>query len=47
MVDVWLERLEYADDAALVDVGYELTLATRKVTELAQVAAPATGGHGD
>jgi exonuclease III len=36
LASVWLERLEYADDAALVDVGYEM--ASRKVTELEGVA---------
>jgi exonuclease III len=36
LVSVWLERLEYADDAALIDVGYEM--ASRKVTELETVA---------
>jgi hypothetical protein len=36
LVSVWLERLEYADDAALIDVGYEM--ASQKVTELETVA---------
>ena len=36
LVGVWLERLEYADDAALIDVGYEM--ASGKVSELARVA---------
>ena len=36
LTSVWLERLEYADDAALIDVGYEM--ASRKVTELETVA---------
>ena len=36
MVGVWLERLEYADDAALIDVGYEM--ASAKVSELVRVA---------
>jgi hypothetical protein len=34
LASVWLERLEYADDAALIDVGYEM--ASKKVIELAR-----------
>ena len=36
LASVWLEKLEYADDAALIAVGYEM--ASRKVSELEQVA---------
>ena len=36
LVSVWLEKLEYADDAALIEVGYEL--ASRTVTDLESVA---------
>jgi hypothetical protein len=37
---VWLERLEYADDAALINVVYEM--ASKKVTELARASQEMT-----